>query len=168
MKTLMGKIRFAGVLGALCLLATGRILAEEAKIDEGQVKALLKAVDEACIKKDTAALMSKLTADAHVTVVIKGAQGKTNKLEWNRTEYEAQLKQAMAVMEDYQYERRDVKISIAENGLSAKATSNVFEKAAVRGRKVSTENHETATITIKDGKLLVEKLEDELVSMKSE
>jgi hypothetical protein len=61
-----------------------------------------------------------------------------------------------------------VKISIAENGLSAKATSSVFEKAAIRGKKVSTENHETATITIKDGQLLVEKLEDEVVSMKSE
>src|SRR5579859_6852459 len=153
MKTLMRRTLFAGILGAFCLIAMGRSFAEGTKIDEGQVKVLLKAVDEACIKKDTAALMSKLTPDARVTVVIKGAQGKSKPIEWNRAEYEAQLKQAMAAMEDYQYERKDVKISIAENGLNAKVTSSVFEKAAIRGKKVSTENHETATITIKDGQL---------------
>lgn len=158
----------SAVLGILLLAGPRAARADGNKIDESQVKALLKEVDDACVKKDAAALMKLMTPDARVTVVMKAAQGKKNKIEWTRAEYEAQLKQSMAVMEDYKYERKEVKISMAENGLSAKATSVIFEQATIKGKKITSENHETATITMKDGKLLVEKLDDDLVSLKSE
>jgi len=168
MKTLMKLRMIFAMVGALLLLAPVVALADDKKIGETEVKDLLKSVDEACRKKDVAGQIVMLSSNAQIVVVLKDKEGKTNRIEWKRAEYEKYLKQSAAALEDYQYERKDVKITIAEDGLSAKAVSSVFEKTTMNGKKISSENRETATFTKKEGKLLVEKLEDEVISMKAE
>jgi ketosteroid isomerase-like protein len=150
-----------------CLIAPAMmpvLAAEKVRISEQQVQMLIKSLDEAVHKKDTKAIIDFLAEDARITFKVDLPQGKAD-YDLDRKEYATYLEKAMAAMTDYECERKDTKIKVAEDGMTAEATDRVVEKMTVNGKKMGGESKQKATFILKGEKLLIKTSDTVMLSI---
>jgi ketosteroid isomerase-like protein len=125
------------------------------RITERQVRDLVEKATRAANARDVPVIMQTLADDANVVLDFRGPGGKRQRLRMNRDQYEAHAREGMRQMDRYSYKREKVDIAIAPDGQTATVKSQIREVAEYRGNTVVAAIDETATLALREGKLLV-------------
>jgi len=125
------------------------------RITERQVRDLVEKATRAANSRDVPAIMYTLADDAKVVLDFRGPGGKRQRLRMNRDQYEAHAREGMRQLDKYSYKREKVDIAIAPDGQTATVKSQIREVAEYQGSTVVAAIDETATLALREGKLLV-------------
>jgi ketosteroid isomerase-like protein len=125
------------------------------RITERQVRDVVDKATRAANARDVPAIMRTLADDAKVVFDFRGPGGKRQRARINRDQYETRAREGMRQMDKYTYRREKVDIAIAPGGQSATVKSQVREVAEYRGSTVVAAIDETATLALREGKLLI-------------
>ncbi len=126
-----------------------------ARITERQVRELVDRTTRAANARDVPAIMEVLAGDVRIVLDFRGPGGKRQRMRLNREQYEAQARESLAHVGKYSYRREKVEIAIAPDGRTAEVKSRVREVTEHRGNTVVVALDETATLGLRDGRLLV-------------
>ncbi|EEF58019.1 hypothetical protein, partial [Pedosphaera parvula] len=138
---------------------------ERGKIDREQVVALLKTLEDASRELEAGPILDQLAEDAAITIQLNGTQGNI-KLHFDRKEYESYLKQGLAVTTSYVVEHAERKITIAGDGQTAEVSEILLERSTVGGKRLSCKSRQTARLGLRGGKLLIQHLDADVLSIK--
>ncbi len=141
--------------------------AAQARITEPQVEALLEALDQAARSLKTDALMAHFADDAVITLEVPTADGQ-RRLRWSKTEYAKELDEGYKDAMDYAFERTETAIRIAPDGLSATVTATMIETLRTRDRLIRAVSRDEARLELRDGKLLVTRLDGVIIEFEQE
>ena len=125
------------------------------RITERQVRDLVDKATRAANARDVPAIMQTLADDAKVVIDFRGPGGKRQRARMNRDQYETRAREGMRQMDKYAYQREKVDIAIAPDGQSATVKSQIREVAEYQGSTVVAAIDETATLALREGKLLI-------------
>ena len=125
------------------------------RITERQVRDLVEKATRAASSRDVPAIMYTLADDAKVVLDFRGPGGKRQRLRMNRDQYEAHAREGMRQLDKYSYKREKVDIAIAPDGQTATVKSQIREVAEYQGSTVVAAIDETATLALREGRLLV-------------
>lgn len=147
---------FPTVLGAiigLCLLSSACSSGQNAVITREEVEALLVELDDAARRRDVDAVVSRLSETAQLRVTLDFAPPIT--LSLNRDQYRDHTKQALSLVEAYEYKRGETVINIEPDGKTAFVADEIFETVTMRGKVIRTVTRSNATLKMENGKLVV-------------
>ena len=133
-------------------------------IDQEQVIALFKILDDASREMDVQPTLDHLAKDVEITIAINNPGGKKS-LHFNRKEYEEYLKQGLAIVTGYLIEHTDRRITIAKDGQSAEVTEMVLEKSTVGGKRITCKARQTVSLVLQNGGLMIKHLDAEVFSI---
>jgi len=125
------------------------------RITERQVRDLVEKATRAANARDVPAIMHTLADDAMVVLDFRGPGGKRQRLRMNRDQYEAHAREGMRQLDKYSYKREKVDIAIALDGQIATVKSQIREVAEYQGSTVVAAIDETATLALREDRLLV-------------
>lgn len=142
---------------ALAAGAAGALAADPAasRITERQVRDLVDKATRAANARDVPAIMATVAPDARIVLDFRGPGGKRQRMRMNREQYEAKARESLGQIGKYSYKREKVDVAIAPDGQTATVKSRVREVAEYQGNTVVAAIDETATLALRDGRLLV-------------
>ena len=150
--TLAAMIIGAGLLSGGCAAKRKEVITEQ------QVLALLDDIDKASNKMNVDQIYNCMAENIQIKMTITGF-GPTQKFTFNRDQYRDYAKKAFSAVNSYSYTRRNTKVTITSDNRNALATDQVYETTQVGNRALLTVTDETATFTVKDGKVIMTSLE---------
>jgi hypothetical protein len=127
-------------------------------ITEQQVLALLDEIDKASNKMDVDQIYNCMAENIQIKLTVTGL-GPTQKFTFTRDQYRDYAKKAFSAINNYSYTRKNTKVTITSDNKNALATDQVYETTQVGNRSLRTVTDETATFTVKDGKVIMTSLE---------
>jgi hypothetical protein len=139
---------FALMMSLLLTLATQ--VAAAAGLNEGSVKKLMAAVDQATVTRDVAAIDHYLADEVAIVVILDMGRG-PQRVELGKAEYIGMVRDVWAKASDYRYERTNQRIEIKEG--RATVTADIVEAVTIGGQQMDTRSHETTIIEMVDGRL---------------
>lgn len=140
---------------SLMLLAIGAsTVSYAADISETSVMALIAQLDKAILAQDPEAVGILVSANADISVTIT-ENGVKQSFRMNKAQYIESLKAAWAQVDEYAYERKNVKVQIS--GGKATVTATVVERMSVGGNRIASNSNESAVIESVRGRLLLTK-----------
>ena len=119
------------------------------------IEGMILELDRAVVAKDAEAIVSLMSEDVSLAMNIT-MNGKTKVFEANRKEYLSNLKESWEQFEDYTYTRKNLHITMYNNG--AIASGVVYETMRIQGQQLSSTTEEEVTIALVGGKPLVTKV----------
>jgi hypothetical protein len=128
------------------------------EISEEDVRKISNEIQTSAINKDIEGTMKFFAPNIIINVTADTPFG-PQRMRLSPEEYEAETKRGWAVASEYEYRRENEKIMISEDRRSATAEMDVVESMVIEGRKFRSKTHETVTLEIVDGKILVTVLE---------
>lgn len=145
---------------SLMLLAVGAsTVSYAADISEASVMAFIAQLDKAILARDAEAVGILVRANAEISVTIT-ENGVKQSLRMNKAQYIEGLKAAWAQVDEYAYERKNVKVHTS--GGKATVTATVVEKMSVGGNRIASSSNESAVIESVRGRLLLTKASADL------
>ena len=140
---------------SLMLLAIGAsTVSHAADISETSVMALIAQLDKAILARDPEAVGILVSANADIFVTIT-ENGVKQSFRMNKAQYIESLKAAWAQVDEYAYERKNVKVQVS--GGKATVTATVVERMRVGGNRIASNSNESAVIESVRGRLLLTK-----------
>lgn len=130
--------------------------AHAGSISEQDVKDLMARADRAIATKNADELAGLLSNSARINLAIS-QNGSVQKMNLDKPGYMNLVKRAWSAIEDYRYERSNVKISI--NGNTATVTNDAHESMKVQGQRLSSDSKETTVLVVEQGKLMVSRVD---------
>ena len=140
------------------LLSGGCAAKRKEVITEQQVLALLGEIDKASNRMDIDQICNSMADNIQIKMTVTGF-GPTQKFTFTRDQYRDYAKKALSAVSSYSYSRKNTKVTITSDNKNALATDQVYETTQVGNRSLRTVTDETATFTVKDGKVIMTSLE---------
>lgn len=155
------KIIAAAIVSVLLPFVAG--CGKQGALTKEKVQAVLESIDQALLKKDAPAVIANYASNAVITAtVVEG--GHTDKTRYDTSSsYGAVLAGSFGSFSDYTLTRTNLVIEISADGKTATTTSTLVETFTFGGKTERAVTHESASLEIIGGKVLVTKSHDDVV-----
>lgn len=127
-------------------------------ITEDDIREMIYDVEAANRNRDIEGIMRYLSPDVEITITLDTLFG-PQKMQWTRTKYKIETKNAWANASSYTYKRQNDHIAVSDDGQSAHVETDIFEVITIQGKTIKQKTRENIDIEIIGGRLLVTKLE---------
>lgn len=107
-------------------------------------------------------MLKHFSKDAKIKVNVEKPDGIIRGMTFTLEEYRDFAKNAYALMDEYEYERRDTIINVGADGQSGAVADQVFEKVITGGETIRSVTMETATFKMEDERVVIIALEGTL------
>jgi hypothetical protein len=151
-------VTLASMIIGVSFLSNGCAAKRKEVITEQQVLALLDEIDKASNKMDVDQIYDRMAENIQIKMTVTGF-GPTQKFTFNRDQYREYAKKAFSAVNNYSYTRKNTKVTVTSDNKNALATDQVYETTQVGNRTLRTVTDETATFTVKGGKVIMTSLE---------
>jgi hypothetical protein len=136
------------MLSALVLVAPCVGCAQQT-LDEAAVRKVLAEVDRAAAERNADGVARHVSESAKLTVEMT-TNGQPQSVSMNKSQYVDAMRQTWAAVEDYEFQRLNVRITIA--GARATVTSTLLESITMQGQTLRTTTEDTSVLELVSGR----------------
>ena len=124
-------------------------------ITEQQVLDVVNSIDRAARRKNIAGMIAPLAEDVKIRLTVTIPKNTEPKhLTLTKEQYAYQTKMAFRIRYKYTLERKNIKVKIYDDGLTALVTSELYETFSISSVTIRGATSEVAYLIKRDGKLL--------------
>ena len=116
--------------------ASPKITAQNDKITEAEIRAILDQMLTASRNRDADGVMKFMADNATIDLTVQTAAG-SNRVRLTRQQYADYLKQGMDAIDQYRAKYSGIKVRVAANGQSAIATYTLEETSVLKNRPIA-------------------------------